>query len=99
MTDNNHHWNNENNWKFHSIYNCKDDPRLIVPKKRRWAGWTFNFAHRSAFILLGYVLIVAVAPSLYIIATDKVYNIWYAVGLSAILASIAIIGCARIGRT
>ncbi len=99
MDENIKHWENEYNWKFNSIYICKDDPRLVVPKKRRWAGWTFNFAHRGSSILLVYVLFVAIAPSLYIISIGELCKIWYAIGLSTLLASIVVIWCARIGRT
>ncbi len=97
--DNDQHWNNDANWKLNSIYVCGDDPRLIVSKKRPWAGWTFNFAHRGAFMLLFYVLLVAFAPSLYVIATGNEDKIWYAVGLSTVLVSVAMFFCARIGRT
>jgi hypothetical protein len=36
------------NWKRGLIYSCKDDPRIVVPKKQKWRGWTINFAHRRA---------------------------------------------------
>jgi uncharacterized membrane protein len=93
---NREHWENERNWKLNSIYVCKDDSRLVVPKKRRWAGWTFNFAHRGAYILLVYVLFVAVAPSMVVVARGEVSKIGYAVGLSAVLAAVAVIWSARI---
>ncbi len=98
MDRNYKHWGNKNNWKFNSIYFCKDDPRLVVSKKRRWAGWTFNFAHKGSMILLAYVLVMAVVPSLYVVSTGELHKIWQAVGLSAILVSAVVIWCARIGR-
>ena len=35
-------------WKWHICYYNKFDPRVIVPKRWRWMGWTLNFAHPSA---------------------------------------------------
>ncbi len=32
-------------WCF---YYCKADPRVIVPKRYKWMGWTINAAHPSA---------------------------------------------------
>ena len=98
MEKNSEHWKDDRNWKLNSIYVCKEDPRLVVSKKRPWAGWTFNFAHRGAYVLLVYVLVVAVVPSLYVLSMGEVHKIWCAVGLSALLASVVVIGCARIGR-
>ena len=47
------------NWKGR-IYRCAADPRVIVPKRYRWAGWTINFAHRSAWpVLLAMLLLLA----------------------------------------
>ena len=46
-------WEDERNWGHGSwgCYFCKEDPRLIVPK-RRLPGGTFNMAHRAAVPLL-----------------------------------------------
>ena len=46
-------WSDERNWGHGPLgtYFCKDDPRLIVPK-RRLPGGTFNMAHRWAVPLL-----------------------------------------------
>jgi uncharacterized membrane protein len=38
------------------IYRNPEDPRLIVPKLVG-IGWTFNFAHRSAWLLLALLLL------------------------------------------
>jgi uncharacterized membrane protein len=43
------------------LYYCKADPRMIVPKRLKWMGWTINFAHPSAvpvaFLMLGIVVV------------------------------------------
>ena len=41
-------WSDPANWKSGVFYNCKADPRVIVPK-RFGIGWTINFARASAF--------------------------------------------------
>jgi len=54
-------WEDPANWG-HGVwgcYFCKDDPRLIVPK-RRLPGGTFNMAHRLAVPLLAAIMIVLI---------------------------------------
>ena len=43
-------WEDPKSWK-HFYYYCKEDPRVIVPKRKLW-GWTINFAHPLAWINL-----------------------------------------------
>jgi hypothetical protein len=45
-------WSDPANWRGLGIYSCKEDPRILVPKRRKWAGWTLNFAHRRAWVHL-----------------------------------------------
>ena len=40
------------NWRLFFIYFCRDDPRLIVPKRLGGLGWTINFARPAAVMLL-----------------------------------------------
>ncbi|MCB1208551.1 MAG: protein kinase, partial [Verrucomicrobiales bacterium] len=40
------------NWRFFFIYFCREDPRIIVPKRIAGLGWTINFARPSAVPLL-----------------------------------------------
>ncbi|MGF1679551.1 MAG: hypothetical protein ACFCUX_10215 [Candidatus Methylacidiphilales bacterium] len=56
------HWNEAKNWKWHVFYVCKDDPRVIVPKKPKWAGRTLNFAHRKAYMVLLFTVVAISAP-------------------------------------
>ena len=56
------HWSDAKNWKWHLFYVCKADPRVIVPKKPKWAGRTLNFAHDKAFVVFGLTLAVVLAP-------------------------------------
>ena len=62
-------WARPENWS--SVYRCEEDPRVIVPRRRQWMGWTINFAHRLAWpvmialvgVPLGIVLIVTLATA------------------------------------
>jgi len=38
------------NWKWGIFYFCREDPRVIVPKRIRGLGWTINFARPSALV-------------------------------------------------
>ncbi len=57
-------WDDPANWSAWGIYRCEDDPRLIVPKQTRWAGWTVNFAQPGAVSLLVAISAIAGLPSL-----------------------------------
>ncbi len=66
-------WLNADNWKFfYTIYYCKSDPRLIVPKINckgvpiKWLGATFNFAHFFAYILLIFITILSFIPVIFV---------------------------------
>jgi hypothetical protein len=57
------------NYKWGFCYYNKSDPRVIVPKRWKWMGWTLNFAHASAVpvalllvgVCLGIPLVIAAA--------------------------------------
>ena len=54
-------WKDPRNRKWGVFYFCKADPRVIVPKRLKWTGWTVNVARPSATpVLLLLVAIVAV---------------------------------------
>lgn len=55
-------WENPDNWRYYVFYVCREDPRLIVPKRLRLTGWTMNFAHPEAFLLLGLLLVIVIGP-------------------------------------
>lgn len=38
------------NWKWGIFYFCREDQRIIVPKRIRGLGWTINFARPSALL-------------------------------------------------
>jgi len=51
-------WEDPNSWKQY-VYYCKADPRVIVPRRLKWMGWTLNFARPSAVpVLLGMIALL-----------------------------------------
>ena len=58
-------WRDERNWRGGAVYVCKEDPRIIVPKRTPWSGWTVNFAHPlGAWMTIALSVILAVSPTL-----------------------------------
>jgi hypothetical protein len=58
-------WADDKHWNRWGLYNCSRDPRLIVPKRIKWTGWTANTAHGFSFkalLLFAAILILALAP-------------------------------------
>ena len=47
-------WQKDENWggpKWGEVYFSKIDPRIIVPKRIKWMGWTVNLAHTAGVLL------------------------------------------------
>jgi uncharacterized protein DUF5808 len=80
-------WQAPRHWNPSGIYRCSADPRLIVPKRRRWAGWTLNFAHRTAWLVLLGSLVIAVGPMVVILTTRHVNAL---TALAAVAASVGV---------
>ena len=55
-------WKDPQNWRGIFIYYCRDDPRIIVPKRLRITGWTLNFAHPWAIPTLILIIVGVIAP-------------------------------------
>ena len=53
-------WASPSNWSL--VYRCAEDPRVIAPRRRRWMGWTINFAHPHALLVLVISVVIAVGP-------------------------------------
>ena len=75
------------NWKWGSIYYCKEDPRVIVPKRQKWMGWTIKFARPAAFPTL-FALIAFITLPLSLLALKGFVNtpLWFAVLVADIAA-------------
>jgi hypothetical protein len=58
------YWGDDKNWHM-GVYACPDDPRVIVPKRPKWAGKTLNFAHcKAAWSLFAATMAVAMLPTI-----------------------------------
>jgi hypothetical protein len=64
-------WQDPRHWTAGVIYHCAADPRVIVPRRWRWGGWTLNFAHPSAWLVLLAAVAVLVGPLLIVAATSR----------------------------
>ena len=54
-------WHDDpNNWKFGVFYYNKADHRIFPPKRIWQLGWTINFAHWPAWIILTLILLLIV---------------------------------------
>ena len=60
-------WRDRRHWTT-GVYRCLADPRVVVPKRIRWMGWTINFAHPWAWPTLWLSLLIAVGPVLTMLA-------------------------------
>jgi hypothetical protein len=45
-------WADPAHWRSPGFYSCQEDPRLFVPKRIQWTGFTPNFAHPASIVLL-----------------------------------------------
>ncbi len=64
-------WRDPRCWSPVGIYRCAADPRVIVPKRVQWAGWTLNFARPAVWpVLLGSVLLAA-GPTVLVIMSGR----------------------------
>ena len=80
------YWSKRENWKWW-CYTCPDDPRTIVSRRPRWAGYTINVAHRKSWGVLAWLIALILLPALCIIAIDSTQEFLI---LSVMGASIAI---------
>jgi hypothetical protein len=55
------YWSKPEYWRWWG-YNCPEDPRLVVSKRPRWAGFTVNFGHRHAVPFLFAMSFLVVLP-------------------------------------
>ena len=54
-------WKDPHNRKW-GFYYCKADPRVIVPRRFKWMGWTVNAARLSAIPVLWLMIALIVVP-------------------------------------
>ena len=58
-------WRDPRNHRW-GFYCCKADPRVIVPRRFRWMGWTVNAAHPGTIPTTLFLLGVLAAPIFFV---------------------------------
>jgi hypothetical protein len=61
-------WRDPKHWRGIGFYHCPADPRVVVPKRIRWAGWTINFAHPLAWTVVALSIVITLGPALLLFA-------------------------------
>jgi len=56
---------NPEHYKWGIFYFNPDDPRIILPKRNQWMGWTMNFANLWSYVILGTFAIIAMIIAYY----------------------------------
>jgi hypothetical protein len=79
-------WAKPENWSI--VYRCAEDPRVIVPRRRQWMGWTINFAHPLARLVLLSSVAIVVGPFFFLLGIGVV---GVPLALLALLASILLL--------
>jgi len=54
-----------NDWKWGVFYFNPNDPRIVVPKRIEWLGWTLNFAQPVSIIIIGGIFFLIINKSRY----------------------------------
>lgn len=78
-------WKDPRNYT-RGVYYCKADPRVVVPRRWKWAGWTLNFARPSAIPVLLGMLALIIVPSAIVRASGAPSATVSFIGIASILA-------------
>jgi uncharacterized membrane protein len=54
-----------NYWKWGVFYFNPNDPRIFVPKRIEWLGWTLNFAQPVSIIIIGGIFFLIILSVVY----------------------------------
>jgi len=54
-----------NDWKWGVVYFNPNDPRIFVPKRIEWLGWTLNFAQPVSVIIIGGIFFLIILSVVY----------------------------------
>ena len=75
-------WKDPHNRKW-GVYCCKADPRVIVPRRFKWMGWTVNFARPGAIPVLLLLLGILAVPA-FVVSTKEGEGVVLLAGVAAI---------------
>ena len=79
-------WASPNNWSL--VYRCAKEPRVIVPRRHPWMGWTINFAHPLAWAALMVMVVIAVGPGLLVLGLGIVSAPFFLLTLGVSIAAV-----------
>jgi hypothetical protein len=80
-------WEDSRHWTWGFLfYCCPQDPRLLVPKRQKWAGWTLNCAHASSWALLALIVAGIAFPAIALARAGLVLTWVWCVFLTACIA-------------
>ena len=79
-----------NHWKLGFIYFCREDERMLVPKRIGGLGWTLNFARPLAVPFLGFLLALVAGVVELANALGGSGDLRFAVTLLSVLGLIAV---------
>jgi uncharacterized membrane protein len=85
-------WKDRHNWKWR-VYYCKADPRVIVPRRLKWMGWTVNFARPSAIPITLLLIALLVVPLLLVTAKGAGRGIVFITGAASIIVLCLVCAC------
>ena len=77
-------WKDPRNRKWGVFYYCKADPRVIVPKRLKWMGWTVNAARPSAIPVVLLLLAILAVPEFIVTAKGAGIGLQLITGAAAI---------------
>ena len=79
-------WLDAGHWRA-GIYRCAEDPRVVVPRRIPWTGYSLNFAHGSAIPVLIGILATVGAPFLLLAVVEYPASlIWVSAAFTAAVA-------------
>ena len=67
-------WDDKASWRgtiFLAYYYAASDGRIVVRRRKRWAGWSFNLAHRWTWAVMAVSAIVAFGPMFLMLHASK----------------------------
>jgi uncharacterized membrane protein len=79
-------WADPANWGV--VYRCAQDPRVIVPRRHPWMGWTVNFAHPLAWFALLFSVAIAVGPAIAVLLLGVAAPLFVVVLIASVLVLI-----------
>ena len=73
-------WSDPENWRGNACYYCKDDPRIVVYKRHKWMGYTYNAAHGSAWLAILLIVGYPLGMILWLARTPEAYLLIFLLG-------------------